>query len=72
MCKFDVGSLILHISSSCFWFFFDCLRLLKKNLFVSVVSTCFTVMLDCFKWFGRFMVFWDVFGLYVLFLIDSR
>ena len=31
--------------STCFWFVFDCSRLLKNKFFVSFVSTCFTVML---------------------------
>ena len=43
---------------SCFVFFFDCLGLLFQKMFVSFVSTCFTVMLSCFIWFRRFMFFW--------------
>ena len=39
--------------SSCFGFSFDSFRLLKKK-FVSCVSTCFTAMLHCFKWFRQF------------------
>ena len=45
------------MSSSCFGFLFDRLRLLKNKLFVSGASTCFTIKLDCFKRSGRFMFF---------------
>ena len=45
------------MSSSCFGFLFDRIRLLKNKLVVSCVSTCFTIMLDCFKMSRRFRFF---------------
>ena len=64
MCKFDVGSLILHISSSCFWFFFDCSR---------VRFSCFHLFYGYVRLFQMFCAVHGVFGCFrVVCVVSDR